>query len=247
MQFAQGAQDFCSAARFRDAREALFASLPARNKGFQRELAQLRSPDFRTRAEAARALGRRCNSAALPPLICALQDPNFLVHIRAEVAIYGLWGRCGKQPVAKAIRSGVKVMRDVDCFWRAWDLDCKGTWLRMYADKESCVRAALALFTQASELDPNHAHACFLRANVLCHLSDFPSAMRLSERAVALDPYHFGAWKLRAMCALRAGDLESAQRYFDASLAISPHLTFSTEAAMYEEVQLRLRDKRRGS
>lgn len=122
--------------------------------------------------------------------------------------------------------------------WRAVDQPAvdEAFSLGMDAMQSSDFNRAIALFTQAIELDPDFAEAYNMRATTHFLMGNDFESLTDVEVTIDLEPRHFGALMGGAQIAMRAGQIELALEFVEAALELSPNNT------MWQTVAERLRD-----
>jgi tetratricopeptide (TPR) repeat protein len=218
-------EDFATAARLRDERASLVASLPAAAQELHATLLQLHARDASARVAAARQLAALGDPSACALLASALHDADERVHAAAEASLWSLWARSGDTSVDIALQAGIRIMSAAAA-----------------AAGPGALEDALSAFTAVTEMAPHFAEGWNKRATVLYLLKDYKASLEACERVVALNPVHFGALSGGGMCALSRGELPAALRWFRAALAVNPRLE---GAAQYVDMLERATEKLR--
>jgi tetratricopeptide (TPR) repeat protein len=144
-----------------------------------------------------------------------------------------------------AIESQQKGLRIVRKIWSIWYEHPNSQVTRAMRDAHNAMRAgepgvALAMFDQATRLDPAYAEAWNGRATAHFMLGNYEKSLQDITRTLEREPRHFGALAGRGRCYLALDKPRKALVAFEESLEINPHQPGTKQRAR------RLREKLEG-
>jgi tetratricopeptide (TPR) repeat protein len=244
-------QDFKAAARLRDERAALVASLPpetqARAAPAHKPMTQRTTANGTRRhaplrrcagaAHTAPALTRRNAAQELHATLAQLRAPDEATR-RAAASALGALDPAAAPLLASALHdSSAAVHAAAEAsLWALWARSGDAAIDAMLqsgmrtlaaaaaAAGPSALHDALQAFTAVTEAAPSFAEGWNKRATVLYLLKEYEASLECCRRVIALNPVHFGALSGGGMCALSRGDLPEALRFFTGALKVNPRL-----------------------
>lgn len=175
----------------------------------------LRSPHNDARKVALLALALVGPVCCIEELAFHLKDPDVLINELAEHAMWAIWFRSGKTPVAN-------------------ELVCRGADALSHRD----FPRAIECFNEALQADPDFAEAYNQRAIAYYLSEDYEKSVADCRRVVRRMPCHFGAWAGMGHCHAHLGRAAEAIESYEKALAINPHLQCIKETVC--ELQKRL-------
>jgi tetratricopeptide (TPR) repeat protein len=156
--------------------------------------------DVDARRQAARRLADVGTMADLPRLVQALRDPDHVVRVLAEQALWEIWSRSGNQEIDRLFTSGTHAMTE-------------GRW-----------GDAAAAFTRIIERDPDFAEGWNKRATAYFLMGDYTKSLADCDEVMKRNPYHYGALSGYGMIYMRLDQPARALEYFERALRVNPNM-----------------------
>jgi tetratricopeptide (TPR) repeat protein len=163
--------------------------------------------DLQARRQAVRTLMQAGTMADMPPLVKALRDPDHMVRMGAEQALWDIWSRSGNQDISRLLERGVHAMTQGE-----WD-------------------DAIADFTAIINRDPGFAEGWNKRATAYFLKRDFQQSLADCDEVIKRNPYHFGALSGYGMIYVELDQPARALEYFERALAVNPNMDGVRDAA----------------
>jgi tetratricopeptide (TPR) repeat protein len=174
--------------------------------------------DVDVRRQATRALADVGTMADVPRLVQALRDPDHVVRVLAEQALWDIWSRSGNQEIDRVFSAGTHAMTE-------------GRW-----------GDAVAAFTRIIERDPSFAEGWNKRATAYFLMGDFPKSLADCDEVIKRNPYHYGALSGYGMIYMRMDQPERALEYFERALRVNPNMeTVQHTAELLRELLIKRR------
>jgi tetratricopeptide (TPR) repeat protein len=180
----------------------LTAAAPAAGQPLrERALADLgRAADVTARRSAVQQLAEHGVMADLPALASALRDPDPLVRVFVESAMWSVWSRSGHEDVDRLFNTGVEQMG------------------------QGQLDAAVETFTRVIQRQPDFAEGWNKRATVYYVLGDYRRSLADCDEVLARNPYHWGALSGYGMIYMQLDQPARAIDYLERALAVNPNL-----------------------
>jgi tetratricopeptide (TPR) repeat protein len=189
---------------------------PPKNRG--EALANLRSPDTATRADAVTWIANRGTMADTPLLQERLRDESPFVRNFAESGLWLLWGRSGDAAIDALMARGTDEMQ---------------------TGRNS---AAIATFTEVIAARPDFAEGWNRRATVKFLAGDMRGSIADCGETLKRNPGHFGALSGLGQIHLALDQPEQALAWFRRALEANPNL-LSAEFSV-KQLEMYLKEKR---
>ena len=152
------------------------------------------------RRDAVRTLMQAGTMADLPRLVQALRDPDHVVRVLAEQALWEIWSRSGNQEISRLLERGIHALT-------------QGRWDDAIAD-----------FTRIIERDPTFAEGWNKRATAYFLKREFTKSLADCDEVITRNPYHFGALSGYGMIYIELDQPGRALEYFERALAVNPNM-----------------------
>ncbi|MBE0623091.1 MAG: tetratricopeptide repeat protein [Burkholderiales bacterium] len=153
------------------------------------------------RRQAASRLGEVGAMDDIPELVLALHDSDETTRVRAEQAMWQIWGRSGDPQVDKLYQAGVE---------------------QMNADE---LRKGIATFTRIIELKPEFAEGWNKRATLYFLMGEYQKSLADCAQVIKRNPYHFGALSGYGQIYLKLEDYERSLEYFERAIEVNPNMS----------------------
>ncbi len=196
------------------------AGVPSQAAGMDREqaLAALASDEPLERRLAVLRLADLALAEDVPALVDALRDPDEVVRVVSERALWAVWGRSGDPAIDARLQEGTVLMG------------------------ERRLDESIAVFAALIAERPDFAEAWNKRATALYLKGDYRASMADCAEVEKRNPWHFGMMAGMGQIWLRQGDLEKAEGWFARAMEVNPNM--AGVAALLEATRQELR--RRG-
>jgi tetratricopeptide (TPR) repeat protein len=156
--------------------------------------------DVDGRRQAVRTLAHAGTMADIPRLVQALRDPDRIVRVLADGALWEIWSRSGNQEVDQLFETGTHAMSQ-----GRWD-------------------EAVAAFTKIIEREPDFAEGWNKRATVYYLMGDYKKSLADCDEVMKRNPYHYGALSGYGMIYIQLDQPGRALEYFERALDVNPNL-----------------------
>ncbi len=156
--------------------------------------------DIEVRRHAARALADAGTMADVPRLVKALRDPDYVVRLLADQAIWEIWSRSDKPEIRRLFETGTHALTE-------------GRW----AD-------AVTAFTGIIEKDPEFAEGWNKRATAYYLMGEYQKSLKDCDEVMKRNPLHYGALSGYGMIYVQLDQPARALEYFERALAVNPNM-----------------------
>ncbi|MFQ5657233.1 MAG: tetratricopeptide repeat protein [Candidatus Methylomirabilales bacterium] len=135
------------------------------------------------------------------------------------------------------------ITREIWAIWQQSESDTVNVLMAKGIDEMSRGNygAALDVFTQMVEAEPNFAEGWNKRATVYYLIGEFDASVRDIDRTLALEPRHFGALSGLGFIYLSLGNERAALKAFEKALRFNPYLPGARTKV--EELRRRLHER----
>lgn len=179
---------------------AVVPAFPQAPKSRAEALANLKSPDTATRAEAVTWIANRGTIADTPLLQERLRDESPFVRNFAESGLWLLWGRSGDARIDALMARGTEEMQN------------------------GRFSESIATFTEVISAKPEFAEGWNRRATVHYLAGQHERSIADCDETLKRNPGHFGALSGLGQIHLALGDPEKALAWFRKALEANPNL-----------------------
>ena len=186
-----------------------------------RALADLRRTEPATRRAAVETLAEVGEMADLPALAATLRDPDPLVRVAGQEAMWQVWSRSGDKAIDELFATGVEQMR------------------------RRQINESVATFSQVIQRKPEFAEGWNKRATLYFMLGEYTKSLADCDEVVRRNPYHWGALSGYGMIYLQLDQPARALEYFEKALAVNPNLSRLEETV--EELRALVIQRRKDS
>jgi len=156
--------------------------------------------DVDGRRLAVRILMQTGTMADVSRLARALHDPDRVVRVIAEQAMWEIWSRSGNQDVDRLFESGTHALSE-------------GRW-----------GDAVAAFTKIIDRMPDFAEGWNKRATAYYLMGDYTRSLADCDEVMKRNPYHYGALSGYGMIYVQLDQPARALEYFERALRVNPNM-----------------------
>jgi tetratricopeptide (TPR) repeat protein len=177
--------------------------------------------DVEGRRQAVRTLQDAGTMADVPRLVKALRDPDDVVRVLTEQALWEIWSRSGNQEITRLFETGTHALSE-------------GRW-----------PDAVAAFTKIIARDPDFAEGWNKRATAYYLMGEYQKSLADCDEVMKRNPLHYGALSGYGMIYIQLDQPARALEYFERALAVNPNM--EQVQAVIGELRALVREKRKRS